>query len=439
MTVTSGEKRLADVGEPHGWARADMGAGPNDAPMIFVSHSTRDDDAESHAALALIQRELTATGYMPIIDHNELRVSEPFDERLRDIVMRSHGMIVVVSHSALCSDWVRREVDMVMGRRITAEPSLPIIPLLLSDVRISDLQRSALAKTGLDQLQVGWLKEPDRLPPDVLGVLEPLLIKYGRRPLRDLEDCVSHRLKQAAPRAKQKAAAQLGLATAPYQERDLDSLLAQRLLAATYDQVRLALRELHGRLDDDSIHEIIDMIVPFALVPEESAYCITTARCSVPRSIAALGATRTRTAQIYLRRSCPEPVMWDTYVPVLRGGSHDYSAALEKDIRRHLLRKLALDDASSDRDLASALDIWGDLRGPIVVIISLPPDRQLIDNLLRSFPTVFFFFVTSAASDADPQKVVWVKPVLPDEPKLLQKFDILINAFVSSPERLAYR
>ncbi|MEN9867740.1 MAG: hypothetical protein RL748_3330, partial [Pseudomonadota bacterium] len=106
---------------------------------LFISHSSADD-----TFVGKLQQQLAPHGVAGWIDSRQLRGGDVLWPEIAAAIEQASAFLVVVSPSALQSDWVGEELDhalAVQKTRQAAGQSYPVIPLSLDDTKLGVLKR----------------------------------------------------------------------------------------------------------------------------------------------------------------------------------------------------------------------------------------------------------------------------------------------------------
>lgn len=147
-------------------------------PVIktFLSYSSTETEEARR-----LKRELEARGIGVWIDHDRIEVGEVLPEALRVAIADSDYVLVMVSPSAVTSDWVTQEIRLGLERELSLKRTvvIPVVvkpsshPLLEHRIHL-DLTLDESRRAELDRLVRKLRGEPiqDRETEDVLGEVE---------------------------------------------------------------------------------------------------------------------------------------------------------------------------------------------------------------------------------------------------------------------------
>jgi hypothetical protein len=98
------------------------------APHVFLSHSSKDDQIVSRIA-----QDLNTLSVDVWLDSWELRVGDDLHERIADAIAKSKFVAVAVSSRFDESKWIKGEVSQALSRE-KAEARTLVLPLLIENV-----------------------------------------------------------------------------------------------------------------------------------------------------------------------------------------------------------------------------------------------------------------------------------------------------------------
>jgi hypothetical protein len=289
----------------------------SDLRRVFVSHSSRDPYADK--VRRAVCRQLREKNYVVLVDADELKPGQEWRAVLAHWLAECHAAVVLVSRDALRSDWVRREMTILMWRRSLGS-GVHVIPALVGDVTPRELRDAGL--TDMRSLQYAREPSPGATDEDAehaattitsqLAALPPDTAENDR--MRNWVDRISYFLTRVGEPAKLgECAAELGVAEKYLHmvqlpeggrflaHQLLDDALGRRMynaIRAISDYMR---REWLGKLISD---------VSFTWVNVEAARQLL-AVCSQPKgAMAVLNARSSATADEYLDRATCRGGYW---------------------------------------------------------------------------------------------------------------------------------
>lgn len=291
-------------------------------PTVFLSHSSRGDDY-TQAVRECVRCELQSNGYEVLVDLDTLRPGEEWRSTLYDWLARCDAAVVLLNRKALCSPWVRREVNILLWRRALGSrgSKLPVVPVLLGDVRATDVEKSDLKE--LEPLEYAQASSSVQTAATAQELAEKILQRFAPLESGICSD-ISPPMKRWINRVIQyleKVTVDEALNAAAYAlriEEDAwprDSLiegrrqyLAHQLLGRALDgRVKNAVTELAGFMPVEPLKALITLVVPTWVDAEEARKLVTFGNDTPPAVVVVLNARWPQTAAHYIDRAmcCP--------------------------------------------------------------------------------------------------------------------------------------
>jgi hypothetical protein len=214
------------------------------------------------------------------------------------------------------------------------------------------------------------------------------------------------------------AAELLGLEARLHSSNTLLARIAQRLLEYPGDPVigaRGLQRFIEGvlaPLDRERRQVVLDIAFAHAVLPDDvRTQMLQVLECrSLGGAAAALAVEKIETGDLYLRRACGLPRLWNTHRPS-SVAADGYLEELLAAVRTYLVESLGFDGDPSDGELADELATFEESSGPVVVILKAVPDQQLLRQLVSRLPRVLFLFVSGSTRPSS-ASLHWLEPAL---------------------------
>ncbi|RAJ71912.1 TIR domain-containing protein [Streptomyces sp. Amel2xB2] len=375
-------------------------------PKIFISHSSGkcgDEGCECAAYRDALAAHLEGLGCDTVVDRDVLRGGDEWHKKLMVELLRSQGAVVLLSRHALDSYHVMEEALLANALREANQQRFLLLPVVLPGVRRADLKGSRLDGIDLGRLDmVDWSPAagPAVPPPEVAGILRPLVERHGALPHPRVTEYVASRIEGLSDHALRQVAQELGVDVIAYARDHTNYVVSTGLLSerpvdgiGAYCAMRKALTRLLPLLTDrEHRRDVVDVVVPFARVPGRAAEQLRTLSDTVPSGrIALLEARKVRTAQMYVRRASEDPQPWRCHIAV-PSPELDFVDSLVEDVGDYLAEHLCYGFHDKDvlrRALAQAEDERG---GPVTILLNVRPDDELVRRLLAEFPQLLFLF-----------------------------------------------
>jgi hypothetical protein len=363
------------------------------AARIFISHSAKEREAER--IMEALEKALTSAGFDVFLDRKRLKRGEEWRDEIFAHLLECHGAVVLVSGSALQSNWVFAELSVLAPRRWLAPKEFVLIPVLVGAVSHKKLSESAFAPFDLARLTLFQNTSQGDIA-KIVDLFRPLQDKLKDTPLDLLTEVVTDAMppKQAP---LERAARQMGL---PVRRAGYEAIA--RAVARAF--FHIPLRAFHDALTQhlaagmsrSDAERVVDVVLPFSVRPESVMALASAAlrQSSGPRPVAVLNAKDELMAELYVRRAAAQyPLLW-TIVPVTASGGERAADAMAAEIRHFFRTKHRryrhLKDAEIDKEIAG-------LKNPVVVIVPAKVRPQTINAVRQRFPTCTFLVRTGTS------------------------------------------
>ncbi|MEV1065241.1 toll/interleukin-1 receptor domain-containing protein [Streptomyces sp. NPDC050263] len=278
---------------------------------VFISHSAR-GDAFAVAVLEKIEEGLRGRGHTPLVDQSGIEPGDEWRPELIDWLARCDAAVVLINTAALRSDWVRREVNILIWRKALGAPLL-VVPVLLDG-----LTTGAVKKAGLEELRpIQFARTAQGAEPDAKNLADQVLGRFAELPgaatgndpmslwLGQLALYLSEARKQPsllidAARELNVEQGSLPQVTAP---QGGCLFLAHQFLVAPPERMEKALHILAPSLQDQTIRRLTGALTA-TWVDEEAACGVLPAPEKPPQAMTLLlNAFAHGTAEQYIRRA----------------------------------------------------------------------------------------------------------------------------------------
>jgi hypothetical protein len=241
-----------------------------DGATIFLSHSAKDPEAA--LALPSLANRLEQAGLVPWYD--KVRLELPGFTWRAEIdhgLQLSRAAVLVLSPSALESDWVRYEAA-VLSFRSRIAPHFRLIPLLLDGVTLERLGAAAWDPMNLTAIQATVADDRETKERAVVEALAGLAERFSATSYeRRLENDVVEELRVLGPGSLGTVAAHLEMKPASF-ETDLPTAVARRLLEVPlpvqFEALSLIAGTEKGRDVAITVH---DLVAPHGWIEERAA------------------------------------------------------------------------------------------------------------------------------------------------------------------------
>lgn len=355
------------------------------APLVFISHSAKQDEAAC-AVLDALYEDLTGAGFDVFLDRERLQGGFDWRDEIMRSLVRCHAAAVVVSETAFESDWVPAEAQVLKARKYV-NPRLPIIPILVGVTPERLASSPLLDPTRLEDLQAIPGEDAPGAAARVTALLAPLLVRHAPdSPLVKAEQKVADMLRGRDAELLQAVGTALALKPEDWAlEAQPRRLLAERLLATPIESLWDALSELRS-VDPELAANVFEVVAPFAWVDMEAALAIDqVSRQDPPRGVG-VSSSRTLTCKMYVR--CGAPLHRVSELP--SAFSEEMAAELLDEVRGKLAEEFKFSplEPPSDATLRKLIR----KQNVVIVFEHPPPDDGALVDVKREFPELTLFF-----------------------------------------------
>ena len=249
-----------------GGQRRPGAAAVNFRPIIFISHSARQDPVALDY-LKKITAALKASGFDVLVDQDRLKPGQEWRSYLDLWMAHCHAAVILLSEKALGeSKWVLKEATILRWRDSLEalngrKSGFQLIPVFL---RVRSAQVDAAPGFGplkLSEIEALRGLKPVPLAKKLVRTLEPLLQTAGDSPRRLLETKIANQLANVTDTTLKAMATALKVDLGDFEPyRGLAPQVAMLMLHAPLRQLADALGVLAGAVLNESIKAIFEML-----------------------------------------------------------------------------------------------------------------------------------------------------------------------------------
>lgn len=387
---------------------------------VFISYSTK-EDAEAQALLVTVRTALEGAGHCVFIDKEKTPPGYPWRQRILSELMHSHVGVILFTRGALTSPWVLYEAQMMsIGRELSTR--FTVIPVLLQDVGVKDLQEAPFTPLALDQLQFTQARTAEALAQELLDWL-------ARIPQHDTHlEALSMRIDAELSELPQKVldyvASELGLEATWRPDGGRIAFahaLARLVMSEGMDGVYTIINALTPFLRSQKAQSLLDILAPLWVHMDAAAYIPWAVKRRSPSWCVGINGKRVFrfTDRLFLDRA---------YWPKRRELIH-VSGGAGEDLVEHIRAEI-IGNIKASRNFESEEEAQDYLQQTSeAIFVSLPRklwDKDSLRILRDTYPHVIFILDTGEVLLAEDH------PTLPSEFKALPPVD-------STAEQQAWR
>jgi hypothetical protein len=404
----------------------------SESPLIFVSHSSKDNQFTRDFCQALRAGSAGETGCDPVVDYeklqdydvlvdvDELQAGKPWPKQLHEWMARCHAAVLLLTSNAVKSPWVLKEAT-ILAWRLSLDKNFRFFTVRFDEVSDSDLTAGGfdpLMLAEIQKLTVGdaadiaaqlgkAIPSTVRTPFDSLcGALEDLVRHVGPNTLRTVAETIKVDTPQWRPDVDEKQ---------QYVQAIAVKLLSEDL--GGYEGVDYLVNDLLVTTDKEYVDKILQIVAPHWVDAEAAGRLPSVATCDPRRAIAMNGAkVPDFTADMYVRRAYPRS-LHQAVLQIPGANSGDIVDHVTRELYRHAHREERSRESSEALSAEQEADVIahfkkGKLR--YFVVLSAPhPLGVKLRKLMTDFPKLTFILWTGQELlDPEPEAVVCLKPAL---------------------------
>lgn len=429
----------------------------SESPLIFVSHSSKDNELTRQFCQALRAGGAGETGYDPVVDYeklqdydvlvdvDELQAGKPWPKQLHEWMARCHAAVLLLTPNAVKSPWVLKEAT-ILAWRLSLDKNFRFFTVRFDDVSDSDLTAGGFDPLMLDEIQkllVGdaadiaaqvrkAIPSTDPTPFDSLcGALEDLAQDVKPNTLKKMAEKMRVGARQWRPDVDEKQ---------QYVQAIAVELLSEDL--GGYEGVDDLVDDLIATTSTEIVEKILYIVAPHWVDAEAAGRLPSVATCQPRRAIAMNGAgVSDFTAEMYVRRAHPLSRL-QRVLPIPGGNSGDIVDHVTRELYWHAHRderSLGSSGALSAEQKADVIKHFDKGKPRYFVVLSSPhPSGADLKELMTRFPKLTFILWTGEELlDPEPEAVVCLKPavILDEEEKQREAYEVAMDIIRGSPER----
>jgi TIR domain len=395
-----------------------------------VSHSAKEREARS--LLRGVSKALREAGFDPYVADERMKRGAEYKEELYEQLRNCSGAILLLSPSALSSDWVYDEAVLLAERHRQEKGEFPLLPFLIAGVTREELKKSRLTRLAIPDLHSPRTDAADAAA-EIVAILTELF--SPPTPLYQLEAIIADRLGRVSGDVLTLVADELGMDTSRWHPRGKQHAIARQLLSTDRDHFIRAITKIISVIDDP--FGFIEMIFPFTWIDRQAVVPLTEAATGPPPRLSmAINSEEERTGRWYVRRACPVPNPWRVEQALGEGGE-TWDQGLAGEVRTLVIGALFgydWDAEVSDAVLAKKLKRHERLFGPICILLPSLADEVTITAMKDNFPSLIFLVLTG--DHPHPGGVRMLIPLLDRnvEEESHSDYKLLTNSFQPAPQ-----
>ena len=322
--------------------------------------------------------------------------------------------VLILSPAAMASDWVTKEVNILLWRR-ALDPSVRVVPVLVppitpEDERLARFRADELFERTFVQCAAPEGQSDEAIAAELAGKVAAAFASMAwGNPDASLERWltdVSLHVRASKPDYWERAARALGLNEADlaqqvpraHRMRDLPERIAHCMLHAPHARVLRAVAELADGLPTESRVLLRRWVAPLWVKPEAASYLPPVARAAEADRIIAINGRDPRSARAYVARAMCDGKRFHVVNAEKALLSETGQADLFDQVRVLLERYLGITEFTSEYDDDD--DVDGTSNGDAPGSVALPPPEPALIRSLRGVEDPIFLAIGSAGNNA---------------------------------------
>jgi hypothetical protein len=409
----------------------------SESSLIFVSHSSKDNELTRRFCQALRAEGVGASACDPVVDFeklqdydvlvdfDELQAGRPWPKQLHEWMARCHAAVLLLTPNAVKSPWVLKEAT-ILAWRLSLDKNFRFFIVRFDGVSDSDLTAGGfdpLMLSEVQKLQVGDVADiaaqvRTAMPPpteptpfdSLCGALEDLAQGIQQNTLKKMAEKIRVGVRQWRPGVDERQ---------QYVQAIAVKLLSEDL--GGYEGVDILVDDLIATTSTETVERILYIVAPH-WVDAEAAGRLPSVATSQPRlAIAMNGAGVSEfTAEMYVRRAYPLSRL-QRVLSIPGGNSGDIVDHVTRELYWHAHRDERSATGSGPLTAKQTEDVikyFDQGRPRYFVVLSSPyPSGPDLIQLMTRFPKLTFILWTGEELlNPQPESVICLKPaVIVDE------------------------
>ena len=397
--------------------------------FVFVSHSSKDKELTKSVCKELRKALPKSDGFRVLVDTDDLKPNQEWPRYLIEWMARCHSAVLLLTESAIESDWVLKEATILATRRVL-DPSFKLFLVFFTDKPDDLLQKHGYGPLFLGPYQRITFTNAAALVKAIRADLAPR--PKLATPFEDLISSLKALLKRVDDEALKKVAGKMTefpalLTLADERERLIDTI-ATHLVCGHLGALQGVheLVDLINTADAEVVRKILNFVSPY-WVNAAAALRLPRLVRHAPRRVAALKCGEAEfnlddvkfTADNYVRRAHLPSNLFELIS--LAGGHHDdYATHVTSEICAQM-RVRRVVNKKSDEEVVAAL---ATMAPEWYALLPTPvPDDDALNEVIDRFPTITFIVCTRVHRDRDLRltRVEWLEPEIEDGREPLER------------------
>jgi len=427
----------------------------SESPVIFVSHSSKDNEFTREFCQALRAERAGESSCDPVVDYeklqdydvlvdvDELQAGKPWPKQLHEWMARCHAAVLLLTPNAVKSPWVLKEAT-ILAWRLSLDKSFRFFIVRFDGVSDSDLSAGGFDPLMLDEVQTLAVGDAAGIAAQVRNAIPP---PTNPTPFDNLCGALEDLAQDLKPNTLKRMAETIRVG--PRQWRpDVDEkqqyvqAIALKLLSEDlggYAGVDNLVDDLISTTSTETVEKILYIVAPHWVDAEAAGRLPSVATCDPRRAIAMNGAGVSNfTAEMYVRRAHPLSRL-QRVLPIPGSNSGDIVDHVTRELYLYAHRDERSRDSSGPMTAEQQADVikhYNKGRFRYFVVLSPPhPLGSDLKQLMTRFPKLTFVLWTGEELlNPEPEAVVCLKPavILDEEDKQRDAYEAAMDIIRSS-------
>jgi hypothetical protein len=380
-----------------------------ESPLIFVSHSSLDQDLTREVCAQL--DAAAGTPYRSLVDYDALEGGQDWPLYLIEFMVRCHSAVILLTERAIASPWVLKEATILTARR-SLDPSFKLFIVRFPNTE-QLLETPLWRPLFLGNIQQLTYLDAQGVATDVHGVLGNNV--SVETPFEQLVDTLADLLERATPRALKAASGKLNVVPAKLTIASNERMqwvenIARHLVCGHLGQFGGIpdLIDQFNASDVETVRKILRILSPYWIEALAAARLLRLLGSQERWAAAMNGAdVAAFTAPLYVRRAHQPSLKYDI-IPIAGGAADKFV----EDVSRQICNFLDRSRPRRQSDKQVIAQLAGQPAEWYAVLPPPMPDAGAIEELLNLFPTITFILWTGEALPGDRSlpRVEWLEP-----------------------------
>lgn len=401
----------------------------SEGPLIFVSHSSKDNELTRQVCQALRGAGAGETVCDPLVDYeklqnydvlvdvDELQAGKPWPKQLHEWMARCHAAVLLLTSNAVKSPWVLKEAT-ILAWRLSLDNNFSFFIVRFDDVSNADMTAGGFDPLMLPEIQKLTVGDAADIAAQVRKAVPP---PTDTTPYKNLCDALEDLALDIKPHTLRRMAEQMGLGARQWQpgmdeRQQYVQTIALGLLSENlggYKSVNKLVNDLIPTTNPEIVKQILHIVAPHWVDAAAAGPLPSAATCEPRRAIAMNGVkVPDFTAEMYVRRAYPLSDQ-ELVLPIPGGNSGNIVAHVTRELYYHAYpRSEDSGQALTPKQKNDVIEYFKKEYFRYFAVLSRPhPLGADLRQLFTDFPKLTFILWTEEElSNPEPAAVICLEP-----------------------------